>query len=109
MTMPSDDRGFDGRGREAPRASNLERHVQTLVGAAILAAILWVGGTVTGNRERIATLEERLINLKELARGIEDTLNERAANVHNVTNLERRVDVIERRLEQAQERLIIPE
>lgn len=95
--------------RPGAGGSNLERHIQTLVGAVILAAILWVGGTVTDNRERIATLEERIINLKETAGKIEDTLQQRAASIHNITNLDRRMDAIDRRLDHAQQRLVILE
>lgn len=45
--------------QEDPR-SPFERHVQTAIALLLVALVLWVGTTVTGNREEIVRVQERI-------------------------------------------------
>jgi uncharacterized protein YukE len=47
-------------------AGALERHIQTMVQAALLAVLLWIGGTVVDVKDRVNRMEERAIALSSL-------------------------------------------
>jgi ABC-type phosphate transport system auxiliary subunit len=58
MAQESVDTAVDRRS-----AGALERHIQTMVQAALLAVLLWIGGTVVDVRDRVNRMEERAIAL----------------------------------------------
>ena len=58
----------------AGERSALERHAQTLVLSICTGLVLWVGVTVSGNREQIARLEERVKALTEQVQKLEARL-----------------------------------
>jgi hypothetical protein len=61
MIEKSKDTGVDRRS-----AGALERHIQTIVQAALLAVLLWIGGTVVDVKDRVNRIEERAIALSSL-------------------------------------------
>jgi len=46
------------------KPSITERHIQTIVGAILVTLILWVGVTVTSNKESIAVLQVQVQTLQ---------------------------------------------
>ena len=83
------------------KLTTLERHVSTIIGAMILAIIVWVGSTVANNKEGIAVFGERLATLMKVVEEIHIKLNNQysksdALKFENI--MERRVDSIERRI-----------
>jgi hypothetical protein len=61
MAQESVDTGVDRRS-----AGALARHIQTMVQAALLAVLLWIGGTVVDVKDRVNRIEERAIALSSL-------------------------------------------
>lgn len=94
----------------------IERHIGTILGALILASVLWVGGNLTANIEtsartdvRLSNIEEDIAELKEVINGrMKDRYTGSQARDHVITQdkrfvkletwageLERRVDRLE--------------
>jgi predicted nucleic acid-binding Zn-ribbon protein len=48
---------------ERRKVGALERHIQTVVQAGLLAVLLWIGGTVVDVRDRINRMEEKMVSL----------------------------------------------
>lgn len=45
--------------------NGLERHAQTIVGAVVLALVLWVGKTLNEQNLSIAVLNERVVSMQQ--------------------------------------------
>ncbi len=49
----------------AAARSGLERHLQTFIGALLIALVLWVGASINEQGKEIARLQERVATLVE--------------------------------------------
>lgn len=85
--------------------SIFERHLQTGISTLLVGLILWVGTSVTNSREAVARLEEKFIAVEsqlsdlksQVKLGVQDRYF-RAEAVKDFTNINSRVDKIERRV-----------
>lgn len=95
------------------KAGVIERHIQTVVQAALLAVLLWIGGTVVDVRDRMNRMEEKFNNLSVQVEDQKNATNRNmddrwrgadhrayAASVEKkFSDIEREHDKMERRLE----------
>ena len=63
----------------------IERHIGTILGALILASVLWVGGNLTTNIETTARTDVRLGNIEEDIGELKGTLNGRMTDRYTGT------------------------
>lgn len=64
--------------RRAEDRNSFERHLQTGVGALIIALVLWVGTTLTTNQKTLTALEVNIATLKERVIEIKSQINHQA-------------------------------
>ena len=98
---------------ERRKVGSVERHIQTVVQAGLLAVLLWIGGTVVDVRDRINRMEEKMVSLgmqveeqkSTAARNMDDRWRGSdhrayaAAIEKKFADMEREHDKMERRIE----------
>lgn len=84
----------------------MERHIQTVLAAILIGLVGWVGLTVTGNREQISRVEERLSFMSETIRELKTELSRRGDIVAQIPQLLVKTERLETRVEQLEKRII---
>ena len=77
----------------------LERHIQTILAAVLVALVLWVGKTVSENSREIARMQEQTKALAEKVLELRSELVGRTSAVSQAPFLEHRVERLERRVQ----------
>lgn len=106
------------------KVGTMERHIQTMVQAGLLAVLLWIGNTVVDVRDRVNKMEERAVALsaqvEEMKSSTSRTMDDRwrgsdhrtyASQVDSrfslldkgLDKMERRVETIERECQRRRE------
>lgn len=81
------------------RGGNIEKHAQTIVLAVLVGLLAWVGSTLISVDKRTAVIEEKLQGA--LARLSE--MQPASEARRDVADITRRLDAVERRLDQLQQ------
>lgn len=68
------------RRRHEDQYAVIERHIGTILGALILASVLWVGSNLTANIETTARTDVRLGNIEEDIGELKGTINGRMSD-----------------------------
>jgi len=64
--MTTDHRaGENGQNHKSERATPMERHLQTAIGAVLIGLVFWVGSTLTTTQTQMAVLQAKLVGLTE--------------------------------------------
>lgn len=53
----------------------LERHIQTVTGAVVVAALLWVGNSIRSLEQQLVRYEERMISVQASAHARDERIN----------------------------------
>ena len=84
--------------RREDKNSVTEKHIQTIMAAIIIGLITWVGVSVTGNAELLATLTERSFHQGTQIEEMRTQLQEATKNRFTRADADRELGVINRRL-----------
>ncbi len=79
---------------QAPLGRAFERHIQTVLAGLLIGLVAWVGITVTGNREQISRLDERLKFMAPVVEEIRQELKDRSAAIMEVPHLQTEVRLL---------------
>ncbi len=78
--------------QERRKATVFEQHAQSVVGAVILAVLLWVGNTLTDVKEKQIKMEGVLLGQSALQSSLESRISRAEGQLHEV-----QVDLAKRR------------
>lgn len=87
------------------RRPTLERHIQTILTALVIAAITWVGVSITAMREQAAALNERVVYLTQAV----DRMEQRLAGSLSAPELQRAFEIRDQRIDDHETRLRVIE
>jgi hypothetical protein len=79
------------RTEQPPPVRAFERHFQTGLAALLIGLVFWVGITVTGNREHISRLDERLKSQGAVLSEIKEEFKDRAVPVMEIPHLQEQI------------------
>lgn len=92
---------------DSPEVSRtMERHIQTVLAAILIGLVGWVGLTVTGNREQISRVEERLTFMNDTIKDLKAEISRRDDIVAEVPHLITKTNRLELRVEQLERQLM---
>lgn len=87
------------------RKSDVEKHIQTIIAAVLLALVLWAGSTMLDVRDRMTKLEAGGVALQAQVAALQVQLTAASDDRYRASDARRDFEARDRRMEKYEERL----